>query len=96
MLCTTLSNRDKVNNNIQNIEIGNRKFCKYILLYQTLSNVKVTCLHINNVNNIDIRYEHVKNADMNDIAEHKEQSRTIRDIFLNIKINNMLLFTGVE
>ena len=58
--------------------------------------MKVACLHINNVNNIDIRYEHAKNADMNDIAEYKGQSRTIRDIFLNIKINNMLLFIGVE
>ena len=74
VLYTTLSNRDKVNNDMQNIEIGNGKFYKYILLCQTLSDMKVASLHINNINNInniEVKYEFIKNSDINDIIEYK-------------------------
>ena len=59
MIYATLSNRDKVNNNMQNIKIGNRKFYKYILLCQTSSDMKAASSHINNANNIEIRYEYI-------------------------------------
>ena len=50
--------------------------------------MKVTSLYINNVNNVEVRYKYIKNTDMNDIVEYKEQSGTIRDILLDIKKNN--------
>ena len=58
--------------------------------------MKITSLHINNINNIEVKYKFIENADINDIIEYKGQSRTIQNIFLDIKINNILLFTGVD
>ena len=34
--------------------------------------MKVASLYINNVNNVDVRYEYIENVDMNDIVEYKE------------------------
>ena len=71
VLYTTLSNRDKFNNDMQNIEIGNGKFYKYILLYYTLSDIKVAILHVNDINNVEVKYKFIKYVDMNDIMEYE-------------------------
>jgi len=58
--------------------------------------MKIVSFHINNVNNVEVRYEYIENADMNDIVEYKGSKGTIRDILLDVKINEMPFFTGVE
>ena len=55
---------------MQNIKIGNEKFYN-ILLYHTLSDMKVISLYINNINNIEVKYEFIKNTDMNNIMEYE-------------------------
>ena len=93
---TALSNREKVDADLQNIEVGNGKFYKHISLCNTTSDIKVASLYINNINNVEVKYEYIKNADINDIVELNGKKGTIRDIILDIKNRDMPLFTRVE
>ena len=72
------------------------KGTKYISFKNSTSDTRIGALHINKMNNVEVKYEYIQNVDMNNIVEYKRQIRTIHNILLDIKINNMPLFTRVE
>ena len=69
---------------------------KYILFKDTLSNEKVACFYINNMNDILIRFESLIGINVKDKAHYKGKSNNVRTLLLNVKYNNAPLFVGVE
>ena len=48
------------------------------------------------MNNVEVKYKYIKNANMNSIVELNGKKGTIRDIILDVKNRNIPLFTRVE
>ena len=76
--------------------MGNRKYYKYISSQHVSSNIKLASSCINNVKNVEIRYEYLKNANINNAVEYNSNTGTLRDVLLDIKIRTVLLLIGVE
>ena len=58
--------------------------------------MKIGSLHINDVNNVEVRHEFIINADIEDIVEYNGQKGTLRDIILDVKHRSHPLFTSIE
>ena len=58
----TMSNREAVDQDFQNIKLGNSKHFKYILFQNTLSEMKIYSIHINKLNNVLVKYELINNT----------------------------------
>ena len=82
-----MSNREIVDKDLQHIEIGNRKYYKYILFRSTLSEMKMCSLHINNINNVLVKHEFINNASILDKVKYQEKTGILRDIILEVKNN---------
>ena len=80
----------------QEIDIGDGTNFTYVSFWHTLSNMKLVSLYINNVNNVETRYEFLDEADINKMVEYNSQLNTLRDALLDVKVRSMSLFTGVE
>jgi len=53
-------------------------------------------LNVNNINNVPVKYEFIDNTNILDEVKYKGKTGILRDILLDIKHNNSLLFVGVE
>ena len=69
---------------------------KYILFKDTSSNEKVVSLHINNMNDIPVRFKSFIGINIQDKANHNGNNDNIRNLLLKVKYNNALLLIGVE
>ena len=58
--------------------------------------IKLASLHINNVNNIETRYEYLDNADINEVVEYRGKRKMLRDTLLDLTIRTTPLLIGVE
>ena len=72
------------------------KDIKYISFKNTTLNNKVGALHLNNMNNIKVRFESLHNMNVFEEVTYEEKIGTIRDILLSIKYNKAQLFMGIE
>ena len=63
---TTMSNREKVDQDLQSIQVSNRTHYQYISFHKTLSETKMCSLHTNNINNILVKYEFIDNISVLD------------------------------
>ena len=81
---------------MQIFEVGNRDHFKYISFCHTSSDIKICSLYINEVNNVEVWYELLYEADIMEKVVYQEREGTLRDTILEIEYKRQLLFTGVE
>ena len=67
---STIRNKDNIDNNLQEVEVENGKYFRYILFKNTLLEIKISSLYINNVNNVEVQYELLENAIIEDMVSH--------------------------
>ena len=91
-----LSHQEKVDNDLMKIKIRNRKHFHYILFRESLPETKVCALHINEMNNIETRFQSLFNAKIGDRIKMNGNIGSLQDIILDIKVNKAPLFVGVE
>jgi len=96
VVCTAIDNKDKVGKDLQDMEIRNGKYFHYILFKYSSSEIKLGSLYINDVSNMEVRYEFIEDTTIDDLVEFKGKQETIRDALLSVKYNNHPLFTIVE
>ena len=92
----TLSNKEVVDQDLQKIELRNGKHIRYISFWNTPSEIKICSIHINNINNMPVKYELRDNASILDEVRYQNKTGILRDILLEIKYNKSLLFVRVE
>ena len=68
---------------------------KYIS-FKDMPNEKIASLHINNMNDILVRFESLIRINIQDKANYNGENNNIRNLLLKVKYNNAPLFTGVE
>ena len=91
-----MNEREKVNKDIQEIELGNENYTKYIPFHHILSEDKLASLYINNYKNIEVKFEIISQANIYEEASYNRKVRTIQDLLLDAKRDNILLFTDAE
>ena len=79
-----------------NIEVGNGKYFCYVSFKYSLSQMKICSLHVNEVNNMDVRYEYFEDTDIEELVTFNNEKQILRDTLLSIKIGAKPLFKGVE
>ena len=62
----------------------------------TVPDNKLGYLYLNEINNIDRRFETLNNVNTNDNSIMKEEQTKLRDYLLSIKVNNTPIFIRVE
>ena len=62
----------------------------------TSTNDKLGILHLNELNNISVRFETLNNVQTDELAIINKEQAELQDILLQIKVNDMPLFIGVE
>ena len=92
----TESKCDETDKRLQQLQIENMNYIKYISFKDTSSNKKIASLHINNMNNIPVRFESLIEINVKDEAYYNGKSDNVRNLLLKIKYNNAPLFIGVE
>jgi len=78
------------------VVIGEGKFFQYISFRHSDQQAKLGSLHINDMNNIDVRYEFITKTDMEDSVTLNRKVGSLRDTILSVKHGNNPLFIGVE
>ena len=96
VIYATLIKRDEVDRALQSYEARNRTDYQYILFQYASLNNKLTALHINNVNNMETKYEYLDGAHIEDIIEYDGKVGALRDVLLDIKIRSVPLFIGTK
>ena len=81
---------------IQTVELGNRKFFQYISFQNSDEQAKLGSLHINDINNVKIRYEFITQTDIEDKVILNRKVGLLRDIILSVKYVQCPLFIGIE
>ena len=69
---------------------------KYISFKYSTSNNKVGSLYLNNISNIKVCFETIKQVNVLEKAISSDQEGRVREILLSIKHNNTQLFVEVE
>ena len=70
---------------MQEITIGDGKFFQCISFHNSNSQAKMGSLHINNMNNIEVRYEFFTQIDMEDKVTLDRKVGSLQDAILNVK-----------
>ena len=92
----TLDKREQVDKEMQDITVGDRNFFQYISFQNSDAQAKLGSLYINDINNIDIRYELITQSDMENRVQLESKLDSLRDTILTIKQGQHLLFIGLE
>ena len=69
---------------------------KYISFKESISHIRLRALQINELNNIETRFKNLKNASVFDRVTYNGKTESFREMFLEVKVNNKLLFIEVE
>ena len=72
------------------------KGIKYILFKYSTSDTHFGSLYINEMNNVKTRFESLFDAKVRDRVKMDGKIGLLRDIILEIKVNKVPLFVGVE
>ena len=78
VVCTIISKRDEIDGKLQEIDIGNMDDIKYISLKHTSSEDKVESLHINNMNDRNIRFESLLEANAKEEVVFQKERDNLR------------------
>ena len=68
----------------------------YISFKQSTSNIHFRALHINEMNNIEVRFEILFDIKELDRVEYEGKTCTLQEILLSIKCNKAPLFVAIE
>ena len=66
----TMNNREKVDQDLQSIQVSNRTYYQYISFHKIPSETKMCGLYINNINNVLVKYEFIDNASVLDLVKY--------------------------
>ena len=66
------------------------------MLKESTSDIRLGALQINELNNVETRFENLKNTLVFDRVTCKRKTASLCEIFLDAKVNNRQLFFGVE
>ena len=91
-----LSEREKVDNDLQRVEIGDGSTFICVLFRNLTSKARISSLHINNVNNTAVKYKFINKSDIEDEFKYNNVTGALRDVILSVKVGNTPIFTGVE
>ena len=78
VVCTIISKRDEIDGKLQEIDIRNMDDIKYISLKHTSSEDKVESLHINNMNDRNIRFESLLEANAKEEVVFQKERDNLR------------------
>jgi len=91
-----MNNCEKVDNDLQRVEIGDGSTFIYVLFRNSTSKVRISSLYINNMNNTAVKYEFINKSNIEDEVKYNNIIRVLRDVILSVKVGNIPIFTGVE
>ena len=69
---------------------------KYISFKESIKDTRIYALYINEMYNVEIRFEALYNAKVFDRVSYNRKTRVLRDMLLSIKVGKTSLFVGVE
>ena len=69
---------------------------KYISFKDISLNKKIASLHINNMNDIQVRFDSLIEINVQDKVNYNRDNDNVRNLLLKVKYNNDPLFIGVE
>ena len=67
-----------------------------MLFSETNPDDKLGCLHLNEINNVEGRFETLNNVNIDNYSIMKEEQAELRDYLLLVKVNDAQLFIGVK
>ena len=91
-----LLQREKVDNELLSFKIRNGSQIKYVSFKYSNTNIRLTSLYMNNMCNVEVRYEYFVEADVEDKVYYNGSEDCLQGILLRVKYNKALLFIRVE
>jgi len=88
--------RERVDRDLQKMTWEGGNGMKYISFKNSISDIRLGALQINKMNNVETRFESLQNINLFDHMIINSKTASLREMFLSMKINNTLLFIGVE
>ena len=62
------------------------KGTKYISFKNSTSDVRLDVLYINEMNNIEVKYEFIKNVDLSEEIEYQDKTAKFKEMILEVKM----------
>ena len=93
---STIDNYKRINKDFYEIQISDKTNFLYISFRYALSDTKLVSIHINNINNVKVRFEIINKIDILDKARCNGTERIVRDLLLSIKHREAPLFISME
>ena len=96
VIYVVLYEQERVDNALMNLKLVDRTHFKYMSFKESTKNIRLCALHVNELNNVETRFESLYNAKVFDIVSYKGKSGVLQDMLLSIKISKVNLFVGVK
>jgi len=91
-----LTQKEKVDSDLIVLKFENGKKLRYISFKESLLDIRLYALHINEMNNVETQFESLLNARVKDRVKFEGKIGTLRDMILSVKQNKVQIFVGVE
>ena len=91
-----LLQKEKVDSDLIVLKFRNSKNLRYISFKESSPDIWLYVLHINEMNNVETRFESLFNTRVEDRVKFEEKIEILRDIILSLKYNKAQLFIGVK
>ena len=96
VVCAVLPQKEKVDSDLIALKFGNGKNLRHISFKESSPDIRLCALHINEMNNVETRFESLLNARVEDRVKFKGKIGTLRDMILSVKNNKVQLFVRVK
>ena len=96
LVYATMSNREKVDCNMQQIQVGNSNNYQYISFRNSILDIRLAGLHISNINNVNVWYELLYEVDINERVNYQGKNEILRDTILSMQYKGLVLFIEFE
>ena len=91
-----LSTWEEINQQLQNCQFQSGKYAKYVFFKNTNLEIKLGTLYVNNLNNIQVKYEVLHNISVVETIKFESKEHSLRDAILNMKIGQNNLFVAAK
>ena len=78
------------------LKIADMDDVKYISFKDTLLDNKIGSLHLNNMNDIPVRFESLVGVNVKDKVHYNRETNNVRNLLMKVQYDNAPLLTGVE
>ena len=82
----TLVERECVDNDLQKIKWDGGNGTKYISFQNSTSDTRLGALHVNSMNNMEVKYEYITNVDLLEEVEYQGKRMKFKEMILIIKV----------